>query len=32
MYLTSLLSSLKQSYGTGIDVSKKAIEIAKKNA
>ena len=30
--LISLLSSLKQSYGTGIDVSKKAIEIAKKNA
>ena len=30
--LISLLSSLKQSYGIGVDVSKKALEIAKKNA
>jgi len=30
--IISLLSSLKQSYGTGIDISKNAILMAKKNA
>ena len=30
--IVSLLSSLKQSFGTGIDISKNAIFIAKKNA
>jgi release factor glutamine methyltransferase len=30
--LLSLLKELNHSYGTGIDISKKAIEIAKKNA